>query len=92
MVQTTLDMLPAARRIYGGTGLYRKPEGLKMAMHIQVAVSDALQELKFEARPPELTGGPQKLKPTEEVAKFIQSLVEDGKTVVVASNGTVRFE
>jgi hypothetical protein len=62
-----------------------------MATEIQVKVSDALQKLKLELEPPDVIGGPRRLRATDEAVEFIQSLIDDGKIVVVDFQGNVTF-
>lgn len=63
-----------------------------MSTQVQAEVSRALSDLMFESRGAEMPGAPHKFEATQATADFVQSLVEDGKYVVVGSGGELTFE
>jgi len=60
----------------------------------QSLVSGVLTTLKFESVKAEggLIGGPQKFKITKESIDYLAKLLEDGNTLVIENNGSVKIE
>lgn len=63
-----------------------------MSTQVQADVSGALSELKFESRGAEMPGAPHKFAASQATLDFVQSLVDEGKQVVVHSSGELTFE
>lgn len=69
-----------------------------MATQEQMIGNNVLHELRFEILPSHdqdgnpIFGGPQIFKATAETVEFVQSLVNEGKRLVLESEGHIRFE
>lgn len=62
-----------------------------MSTLVQSEVSGALGDLKFESRGADMPGAPHKFEATQATVDFVQSLVDDGKQVIVGSGGELTF-
>jgi hypothetical protein len=60
-----------------------------MSTQTQSTVGDALEALHFELQPASTTGGPQEFKPTDRTVEFVNSLLNDEKSLSVDSRGSV---
>lgn len=58
----------------------------------QAQVIPVLETLKMEPVKSKVIGGPQRFKVTKETLKLLQKAMDDGKTVVVESDGSIKFE
>lgn len=55
-------------------------------------VGGALQALKLKSVPSKVIGGPQKYEVTQDAIDFLTKAKKDGKTIVVAGNGSITLE
>jgi hypothetical protein len=58
----------------------------------QAHVGGALQALKLKSLPSKVIGGPQKYEVTQDTIDFLTKAKKDGKTIVVAGNGSITLE